>query len=321
MGTVFSDWGSYIGLLDQMWGKAGAWRSAQSFEQLAEQIRSASPELVGGDAASTVGEHGFAALAEALAENYGDNETVAARIRFAALCRPAAEHGLPAEWAGYFVAEDEGGTLVFSPERFAEPGTWQPVDAQQPQGSAGTRSALARDEDSGLLYDAEHWYLEDGATVVQPDTDNPGYAHDAAGHLYHLGKPADPATTLFDRESGRWRRGTGSGDYEYHHDQDQVWERHGEQGLWLRLHEGTGRWLPYDAPSQTWLSEGRWLSGDRIGTPRSGASDVGRPQREEALRAAIVQVRTAGFGPDEVPDTEIEKVFDQRIRELQGEAR
>jgi len=348
VGTVFSDWGSYIGLFDQMWGASGAWRTAQSFEQMEEQIRAACPGLVGGNEASEVGGHGFAALAEALAEEYGDRNAVAARIRFAALCRPAADHGLPAEWSDYFVAEDASGRLVYSSERFAEPAAWKPVDAQPSQDSAAASSALARDEASGLLYDADRWYLEDGTTVVELDPDNEGYARDAAGGLYHLGKPADPMTSLFDRESGRWRRGTGSGEYEYHHDADQVWERRGEGGLWLRLHEGTGTWLVYDAPSMTWLSDGQWLPGDSIGvlqideaqrdpavaeaeaegeTPAaSSASEQGiaalAEEREAALRAVIADVRAAGFTSERVSDAEIEELFDQRVLEgLQGGGR
>lgn len=341
MGTVFSDWESYSDLLDRMWGDAASWRSGQSFEQLDGYIRLSCPELVGGDAVSAVGEQGFAALTEALAGVYSDKNAMAARIRFAALSRPAGEYGLPAEWADYFVSEGADGALVFCADRFAEPAAWQPVhpqSQQEHQESAVAQPALARDETSGLLYDARHWYLPDGATVVEPDQDNPGYACDAAGNLYHRGEPADPATALFDRGSGRWRRATGSGDYEYHHEADQVWERRGQQDMWLRRHEATGVWLPYDAPSQTWLSDGQWVPGERVGAaapdPARGHSEPtghSAPEeqqaetpvraREDALRAAIEQVRAAGFTVDQVSDAELEKLFDQRVLELRGEMR
>ncbi|WP_042388640.1 hypothetical protein [Streptacidiphilus melanogenes] len=322
---AFSDWDPYVELLERMWDAADGWRSAATFAQLEEQIRWACPELVGGDSASSVGEYGFAALADALAEDDPDQDRVAARIKFAALSRPAVDHGLSAEWSGHFVSETAEGHLVYSDQRFAGPDAWRPVDSAVAEDAVDEESRLSRDEASGLLYDAERWYLEDGVTVVEPVLDNPGYARDRDGNLYHRGEPADPATMLFDRESGRWRRATDSGEYEYHHEADQVWERPGEHGLWLRLHDGTGQWLPYDAPSQTWLYGDQWLAGDLVGSapslPEEETTRLTR-ERDTALRAAIADVRAAGLGPEAVTDAEIEALFDQRVlAALSGEAR
>lgn len=290
----FLQWDSYVELLDRLWQESDTWRSARSFEQFEERIEQMLPELLGGDSRSVVGEYGFTALAQALSEDYADRDDAAARIGFAALSRSAADHGLSEDWSGYFVSRDTDDQLVYCDERYAEPNRWLPIDTVEADADEapdpGVGSVLTRDEDAGLLYDAEHWYLPDGVTIVELDPDNEGYSRDAAGGLYHLGQAADPATTLFDRASGKWRRAIGTGEFEYFHEADQVWERPGEHQHWTRQHHGTSTWLPYDAPSQTWLYDNQWLPGDRIGAPEPARPATTEQALQEQVRQKVESV-------------------------------
>jgi hypothetical protein len=79
----------------------------------------------------------------------------------------------------------------------------------------------------------------------------------------------------FDQESGRWRRRSADGEFEFYHDGDGVWERV-RDNRWSRHHDGAKKWLPYDKPSGTWLYENAWVPYERVGAPpAAGTAEPG----------------------------------------------
>jgi hypothetical protein len=55
----------------------------------------------------------------------------------------------------------------------------------------------------------------------------------------------------FDSETGRWRHKAGDGEFEYYHQNDDVWERQ-HDGRWHRLHSDGVGWVPYEHATGLW---------------------------------------------------------------------
>jgi hypothetical protein len=117
----------------------------------------------------------------------------------------------------------------------------------------------------------------------------------------------------FDEASGRWRRWSADGEFEFHHDADRVWERV-RDNRWARHHDGVKRWLPYDEPSRTWLYENTWVPYERVGAPSAG-EDL------DALAERLVSETLADLAGDIEPLSEQERAEAVAIlrRELEQE--
>jgi hypothetical protein len=285
---AFTDWDSYVTLLDAMYEQRGQWDSAGGFAEFDRLVRQNCGGLVGGEGNAEVGVYGYDGLASRLGEEFGgDNELVFEQIRLAALARPAAEYGLGEQWRGYVISTRPDGGEVYAETRFAEPSGWAKIEV------AALSLALAYDEETGLMYDATDWYLRDGRTKVWPDPATPGGYTDGAGNLYIRGElqapaaAADPAQPHFDTAAGRWRRRSADGEFEHYHDGDGVWERRRDQ-YWYRYHSDRFGWLAYDGPSMTWLDpttgNTTWRGHDEVGQPPAGApSPAAEPVAQEPV--------------------------------------
>ncbi|OLR93507.1 hypothetical protein [Actinokineospora bangkokensis] len=291
---AWSDWSSYSDLLNRLWDQRDSWRDARTLDELVEKITSAQPGLLGGDERSQVGEHGLTALIAALSADHSDPEALHRRLRLAALARPAADHGFGSEWAGRYVTLDADGKRLHSTDRYAEPAGWAPVDAP-----AEARPAKTFDSTSGLYYDATSWYLPDETTPVTRDPAHPTRSRDAQGTVYVQGVRWAPGEQNYDAAAGRWGRLDPSGEFEYFHDEDQVWERQWDHG-WTRLNPVLERWLPHDRASGTWLHEGAWRTAadiDALVAPK-----VQEPVVPPAPQAEPAAADRAVPEPESVPE-------------------
>ena len=335
----FSNWSSYPDLLDDLAEERTRWDSAANFKEFDAAIRDSCPDLVDGPA-------GYAALAQELMDDSGGAEDlVFERIKLVALARPAAELGLGPEWQGYFLSERMDGEEVYAADQFAEPSGWVKVEV-----SSGAL-ALAYDEEAGLMYNQENWYLKDGKTIVTEDPAELGTFVDSAGNQYIKGELQAPTVEdlrqqHFDTQANRWRRWSDDGgEFEYYHNEDGVWERAptlAETTAWRRYHGRQFGWLHYDGPSDTWLDpttqNTRWRPQNEVGMPLASATtavpetaqkaaaqspgpdddDIDEEadqliveEYERAVQEAIANVRASGITEDAVSDAEIVAIFDE----------
>jgi hypothetical protein len=329
------EWWSYSDLLDRMWAERSSWRDAGNIGELVARVSASSPGLIGGNAESEVGDFGLAALRIALSSDYADGKALAQRIRLAALSRPAADYGFGPEWSAYYVSENAAGEQVYALDRFAEPREWTVVGSDSAASLAEESvPALTFDEETGLFRDATTWYLPDQRTVVTQDLMHHRRFHDRDGHTYIQGELWAPGQQVFDQALGRWGRLDGaSGEFEYFHDDDQVWEREGTDG-WSRWHAAAAAWLPFDRPSGTWLYRSTWLTEPQLdelvrgpAAPAGVTEDPATAEsvaamaalRDEELRAAIAEIRAAQVNPDELSDEEIARLFDAQMMQFLAE--
>lgn len=266
-------------LLDRLRDNRDSWVSARTFADCQEAVSG-----ISGVEAETLG-----ALVEQLRDFFvGNEELMLQQLRLTALAWTASDFGLTgAQWQGYFIAELADGEQLYASDRFAEPSQWAKVEVD------AETLALAFDQETGLLFDEDNWYLPDGQTVVTLDAADPTTSRDEAGNTYVRGKLTEGAPTVadlreqhFDGEVQRWRRWSDDGgEFEHYNDDDGVWERlRGQDGgrpVWYRRHGALHGWLRYDADSDTWLDPGvnQWRPHVQVGSP---LTPVTEPVREEA---------------------------------------
>jgi hypothetical protein len=314
---TFSNWDHYADLLDKIVEQRDTWADTRTLPEFDERIRTSHSDLVAGEA-------GFAALvAELRPEFLSDENEVYEQIKLVVLARPGLELGLGEEWTGYFISERIDGTQVYADDRHAVPSSWLKVEVS-------TKAlSLDYDDEAGLMYDSENWYLRDGRTIVWADQDRSGVFVDGAGKTYVHGEPevaaeADLREQHFDEETGRWRRlHEQDNEFEYYHDNDGVWERwHDEQ--WHRLHAGAGTWLAYHEDSETWLHDNEWQSYDAVTHPvpvvPDEEDDEDEPEQFVAAMASsfeevVAAIRAEDISADELSDDEILTMFEQHIEQ------
>jgi hypothetical protein len=329
----FTDNGSsYEELLNKLRDERSSWDSKETFAE----CRSAISGISDADPAL------YDALEQELREYYGgDEDRMLGQLRLSILAWPASDYGLTgAEWADYFISERAGGEEVYALDRFAEPQEWVKLEVS-------TQSlALTYDRDTGLMYDAENWYLPDGQTVVTLDVSNPELSTDAAGNSYLKGVLQAPTVTdlrktHFDQEQQRWRRWSDAGgEFEYYHNEDGEWERlrpdDNGNDQWYRYHSAQQGWLRYDRVSDYWLDpqQNQWCKHGDIGaavTPpasdtRTAVGDqvpeddefdeMISSSLESGVIATIEAIREAGVSEDELSDEEIAALFEASVEEM-----
>jgi hypothetical protein len=269
---AFQGWSDYVDLLDELRARGATWSGAVTFAEFDSLIRIQCADLVRAD-----DQHGYDALVDALDADFTDRDQLYEQLRICALARTAAEAGLNgAEWTGYHVSARLDGIQVYAAGRFAATSDWVPLEVSV------QALTLVYDDETGLMYDAEHWYLADGQTEVWADSD--GF-RDAQGNRYVKGVlQSDSATDLrqthFDAATNRWRQWhEADGEFEYYHNVDGVWER-SRNDLWYRRYDDRLGWLPYDEASQTWLDpttpSPTWRPHDDVGASpvSAGAAEV-----------------------------------------------
>ncbi|HET9894047.1 MAG TPA: hypothetical protein VFQ44_03870 [Streptosporangiaceae bacterium] len=347
---AFTEWESYVPFLDALAVQRERWSRALDFSNFDSSIRLACPELVGGEQ-SPVGNFGYETLLSGLRDEFtSSDEDVFQQIRLAALAEPAVEAGLGAEWQGYFISTLPDDTEVYADSRFAEPSKWTELEV------SSQALSLTYDAETGLMYDAEDWYLKDGETKVWPDEDNPSAFKDKDGNVYVNGElqaqgPQDLREQHFDPETSRWRRWSDEAEgFEYYHNDDGVWERT-KDGQWYRKHSNQYGWLAYDEPSVTWLDTTskpvEWRAFEAVGQarivtpPQAGplqaepeAATLGEPEpaaealvaevaaiRDELQDQALEAAKAAGLVPQLVSEEDWEDYIDGRVlQQLQGAA-
>lgn len=285
---AFSDWESYVLLLDELRDKRMSWDSASYYADFDKATTTNCAVLKEGD-------RGLDSLVTALRPDYlGNDDLMYEQIKIAALARPAETlRGFGQDWKGYFVSERLNGAEVCSQSRYAAPADWEPVDdagglgeiAEEPAGLKETEvppapppepAPLTYDNDTGLWYDEHYWYLADGVTVVEPVAGTDLFA-DSYGNRYARGvlyKEPDLRQEHFDQQTGRTRRAYGDGLFEYLHENGQDWERTvvvGGQSFWGRLHSDRHGWLAYDQAGGYWLdttiAPADWRPRGEVGLP------------------------------------------------------
>jgi hypothetical protein len=319
----------YEDLLDKLWRDRTSWWSAKDATTLEEQITRNCPRLVGGNSESDVGEFGFASLRTALADTYPDVDELAKRVRVLALSRPAADHGLP-DWAPYYISRDADDRLIYASTRYAEPSAWATLESATTTHTTQTGTTppgKTYNDTNGLYYDDKGWYLPDQVTQDPVHLER---FHDGRGNVYVHGRPwtppvevTDQSGRVYDQQVGRWRRrDETSGEFEFWHNEHEVWERQGADGLWYRSHTGSGRWLPYHQPSDTWLFDGQWRAGHLIAAQGQAPQPVVdgteltavlAESRETELRETIAEIRAEGIEPGELSDEKIRAMFDAQM--------
>jgi hypothetical protein len=223
-----NDGASYADLLDTLRGNQSSWVGVQSLAACEEAVEG----ITGIDTET------YSALMEELSTQYGGSEQLMLeQLRLSALAWPAADYGLNGpEWRGYFVTETADGQQLYATDRCALTQAWTELEI------SAESLALTYDEETGLLYDAESWYLPNGKTKVTLDGADPANSRDADGNLYVRGELHDsPAMAAnlreqhFDPETQRWRRWSDDGEqFEYYNNEDGVWEpqhAHGQVGM------------------------------------------------------------------------------------------
>jgi hypothetical protein len=238
------DWSAYVVLCDQMWDQHDAWYDAANLVELTERVTRSCSETAGAyTALSTALADGrtedevalmlrFAALSRPAADydmgadyagwfvsEYPTGTQVCATERFAELSvwvpvnepestdttEPALtydeETGLYYDAENWYLPDQT--TVVTpdpgSPDRFRDASGTVYV-----HGEPWTEPALTYDEQTGLYYDAENWYLPDQTTIVTPDPDSPDRFRDANGTVYVHGQPwtDTPAATSDEAKLG-----------------------------------------------------------------------------------------------------------------------
>jgi hypothetical protein len=267
-----NDGASYEELLAKLRDNRSSWDSARTFADCQEAIAGI----------SDIDNAKFGALAEELRSYHGDDDELMLRqLYLTALAWPASDYGLTgAEWQGYFITALADGREVYAADRFADPDEWANVEV------ATQTLALTYDQQTGLMYDEENWYLPDGKTTVRLDQADPAKSRDEAGNLYLRGVLQEGAATAsdlrqthFDQETQRWRRWSDDGgEFEYYHNDDGVWERLGGKdtsggNIWNRYHSTQHDWLRYDQRSGQWFDPGQnqWCTYERVGAAAAPA--------------------------------------------------
>ncbi|HET9897399.1 MAG TPA: hypothetical protein VFQ44_20910 [Streptosporangiaceae bacterium] len=285
------DAAAYEELLDKLRENRDMWDTARTFAEC-QQVMSG---ISGIDAEK------FAAMVGELRSYHADDqERMLEQLRLTALAWPASDYGLTgAEWQGYFVAELADKQQFHAADRFAEPSQWAKVEV------AAEALALNFDEDTGLLYDEDNWYLPDGHTIVTLDSADPARSADAEGNVYVLGVlregpdaagPADSREPHFDAEVQRWRRWSDDGgEFEHYHNEDGVWERRrgtddAGRTIWHRHHSAGYGWLRYDSKSDRWLDPkaNEWRPHAEVGIPAAPVAPAEEPARPESAVSAEV---------------------------------
>jgi hypothetical protein len=209
----------YADLLDTLRQNHSSWASAQT---LAE-CQAAAGGISGVDADT------LSALVGELSSQYmGAEHAMLEQLRLSALAWPAVDYGLTGpEWQGYFVTETADGQQFYATDRCALTQEWTGMEI------SAESLALTYDEQTGLLYDEENWYLPDGKTKLTLDAADPATSTDADGNVYVRGVLQDGMGTVanlrdahFDTGTRRWRRWSDDGaQFEYYNNQDGTWER------------------------------------------------------------------------------------------------
>ncbi len=296
---AFSDWESYVLLLDELRDKRMSWDSASYYADFDKLTTTNCAVLKEGD-------RGLDSLVTALRPDYlGNDDLMYEQIKIAALARPAETlRGFGQDWKGYFVSERLNGAEVCSQSRYAAPADWEPVDdagglgeiAEEPAGLKETEvppapppepAPLTYDNDTGLWYDEHYWYLADGVTVVEPVAGTDLFA-DSYGNRYARGvlyKEPDLRQEHFDQQTGRTRRAYGDGLFEYLHENGQDWERTvvvGGQSFWGRPPQRPAR-LAGVRPGRRLLARYDHCSGGLAAARRGRVA--GRAENRAARRA------------------------------------
>ncbi len=286
---AFSDWESYVLLLDDLRDKRLSWDSASNyadFDKLTTTYCAAFKE----------GDRGLDSLVTALRPDYaGNDDLMYEQLRIAVLAHPGETlRDFGPDWAGYFISERLNGDEICSQSRYAAPSGWELVDdagggaeiTQEPAPLAEKTAVpevpapvpvpLTYSDETGLWYDEHYWYLADGVTVVDP-LDGTDLFVDRKGNRYARGvlyKEPDPRQEHFDPLTGRTRRAYADGLFEYLHENGRDWERTvvvGGQSLWGREHSASYGWLAYDQAGSYWLDTtiipAAWRPRDEVGLP------------------------------------------------------
>ncbi len=204
------DWSKYLSLFEGLRVQRSVWETATNYQGFSEAIARSCADLRGG-AETSYGDYGLASLEAGLTENMSDDDEVYEQIRLVALAVPAPREMGSAQ-SEYFISSRPDGQQVCSADQFAAPSAWVKVEApaaaweSPPTDSGGPGApapALTFDEDTGLYYDQDNWYLPDGSTVVTSVGSGDIFV-DAARNRYRLGKPFqwyDEATGLLYDDS------------------------------------------------------------------------------------------------------------------------
>jgi len=278
---AFSNWDTYRQLLEKLTEQRANWSNSKTYVDFDDAIKANCSEIAALTNADGMLE--YDALLGELSKEFVDNkDLVYEQLKLVALAVPARDRGLGQEWQGYFVSERANGEEVYATDKFAAPSAWEKVEVSI------TALALTYDEDTGLMYLGEDWFLKDGVTQVWEDPDAPGEFYDRAENRYIDGELQAPTVldlrqSHFDEETQRWRRwAEEDGEFEYYHQDDGIWERL-HDGAWERLHDIAGAalwhrhhsdqfgWMPYDKGSASWLDPFTqytlWRSYSEVGTP------------------------------------------------------
>lgn len=306
----FQRWSEYADLLDRLRANSTTWSGATTFAEFDSLVRTRCADLVrDGD------ERGYDALITGLDADYADRDRLYEQVRISALARPAADVGWTgAEWAGYWVSTRRDGTQVYAKDRFTA--TWAAPDA------TAEATELFHDEETGLLYDAEHWYLPDGKTEVWADS--AGFK-DADGNRYVNGVRQTGQTAQTESEptvdpaTNRWRRWNETDkEFEYHHTSDAVWERL-RDGWWYRRFDDRLGWLAYDEASGTWLDRTTptptWRRRDEVGTAVTPAPAEVLDRMSDADQATLsdLKQRALAMKPASMTDEEALRVLGKAL--------
>jgi hypothetical protein len=318
---AFSNWDTYRQLLEKLTERRADWSKSKTYADFDEAIRARCSEIAALTNADGVLEYD-SLLGELTKEFVDDKDLVYEQLKLVALAIPAEDRGLGPEWHGYFVSERANGEEVYATDRFAIPSSWEKVEVSI------AALALTYDEDTGLMYLGDDWFLKDGVTQVWEDPEVPGEFYDREENRYiHGVLQADTVQDLrqshFDEETNRWRRWVDlDGEFEYYHQEDGVWERL-HNGAWERLHDVAGTalwhryhsdqfgWVPYDTDSTSWLDPVTqytvWRGYTEVGTP------LPQPLAAEpvVVEPAVVEPAVAEPAPPAAPEQATRQLVEQ----------
>jgi hypothetical protein len=290
---TFQAWSDYVGLLDEMRSHSDEWRGATTFEEFDALVRTNCADLI-----ERSDGYGYQALVAALDEDFTDRDQLYEQLRICALAHPAADAGLTGdEWVGYHVSTRRDGQQVYATDRFAATSDWAPLEVSV------QALTLQYDDETGLMYDAEHWYLTDGRTEVWADAD--GTFGDQDGNRYVKGvlqaeSVADLREQQFDATTNRWRQWHAADEeFEYYHNVDGVWERL-RDSQWHRRYNDSFGWLAYDESTETWLDPTRptptWRPHGEVGAAVAAAAAEAferMPDKHQAVLSDLAQQAVA----------------------------
>jgi hypothetical protein len=118
----FSNWGAYEDLLDKLSAAKAYWSDAVDFTQFDDQVRRNCGDLLDGYAAFS---------ADLIASgDYEDRNLLFQHVRIAALALSAQAAGMGPDWAGYWISTDLGNQSVYAESRYAPPGSWAALVAE-----------------------------------------------------------------------------------------------------------------------------------------------------------------------------------------------